>query len=165
MLNFIRQLILRCKGIKINSSSFVHTLNIGASSRIWAYTNISKDVLIGSNCNICDRCFIEDGVSIGSDVTIKTGVSIWTGITIEDDVFIGPGVQFCNDKYPRSKQYIKPLKLLIKANSSIGAGSVILPGITIGENSIIGAGSVVTKDVPKNVIVAGNPAAIIRHIS
>ena len=126
MVNLVRRFILGFRGVTIHSSSFVHTLKIGAKSRIWAFTNISKDVFIGSNCNICDRCFIEDGVRIGSNVTIKTGVSIWRGITIEDDVFIGPGVQFCNDKYPRSKQYIEPYKLLIKANSSIGAGSVIL---------------------------------------
>ncbi len=86
-------------------------------------------------------------------------------MTIEDDVFIGPNVTFTNDKYPRSKGEWKLLKTVVKKGASIGAGSVILPGITIGENAMVGAGSVVTKDVPPNAVVAGNPARVIKNIS
>ncbi|EIG6183874.1 N-acetyltransferase, partial [Escherichia coli] len=84
---------------------------------------------------------------------------------IEDNVFIGPNVTFTNDIYPRSKKYPDYYPTIhIKKNASIGANATILPGIIIGENSIIGAGSVVTKDIPDNVIVAGNPAKIIRPV-
>ena len=122
-----------------------------------------KEVRIGINCNICDRCFLENGVLIGDNVTIKAGVSVWNGIEISDDVFIGPGVQFCNDKYPRSKKYVNALKTRIGKGSSIGAGATILPGITIGRGAMIGAGSVVTKNVGEYTTVAGNPAKEIEN--
>ena len=117
-----------------------------------------RDVKIGYNCNICDRCFIEDGVEIGNNVTIKTGVSLWHGVIISDDVFIGPAVQFCNDRYPRSKKYVKAMNTYVNQGASIGAGSVILPGIVIGKGAMIGAGSVVTKNVADYSTIAGNPA-------
>ena len=110
--------------------------------------------IIGENCNICSHCFIENDVKIGNNVTIKCGVQIWDGIEIEDDVFIGPNVTFCNDKYPRSKQYPKEFsKTIIKKGASIGANATILPGITIGENAMIGAGAVVVKDVDSNSVI------------
>lgn len=152
-----------CK-IHIDWFARVNTIQVGKNTRIWAFTNIMKNVSIGSNCNICDRCFIESGVFIGNNVTIKTGVSLWDGIKIDDNVFIGPGVQFCNDKYPRSKKYIKPMSTQLMKNCSIGAGSVVLPGVIIGVDSIVGAGSVVTKDVPPKAIVVGNPAKILRML-
>ena len=150
--------LLWLRGVKCHKSAIVHTLDIGKKTRIWAFTNISRHAKIGRNCNICDRCFMEEKVIIGDNVTIKTGVSLWSGVIIEDNVFIGPGVQFCNDKYPKSKRYIKPEMTILKKGCSIGAGSVILPGITIHEDAMVGAGSVVTKDIPANKVVAGNPA-------
>ena len=152
------KLILRLKGVQCHKAALIHTLNIGQQTRIWAFTNISKKTKIGKNCNICDHCFIEESVTIGDNVTIKTGVSLWAGINVENDVFIGPGVQFCNDKYPKSKKQVEPLTTTLKKGCSIGAGSVILPGIIIHEGAMIGAGSVVTKDVIANTIVKGNPA-------
>ena len=98
---------------------------------------------------------------IGNNVTVKCGVYLWDGLRIEDNVFIGPNATFTNDKYPKSK--IKPKefkKIILKKGCSIGANATIMPGITIGENAIVGAGSVITKDVPKGVIVFGNPAKI-----
>jgi acetyltransferase-like isoleucine patch superfamily enzyme len=104
--------------------------------------------------------YVEEGVVIGNRVKIRPFTFIPTGVTIEDNVFIGPNVTFTNDKYPKIDANWTLLRTTIKKGASIGAGSVILP-VTIGKNSLIGAGSVVTKDIPDNVIAAGNPARVI----
>jgi UDP-2-acetamido-3-amino-2,3-dideoxy-glucuronate N-acetyltransferase len=92
-------------------------------------------------------------------------VYLWDGLTIEDDVFIGPCVAFSNDKYPRSKVYPDAFaQTLVKRGASIGANATVLPGIVLGENCMVGAGAVVTRDVPDNAVVAGNPARIVRYI-
>jgi acetyltransferase-like isoleucine patch superfamily enzyme len=120
---------------------------------------------IGENCNICSHCLIENDVKIGDNVTIKSGVQLWDGITLEDNVFVGANVTFTNDKYPRSKSADwQCLTTIVKKGASIGAGSTILCGITIGENAMIGAGSVVTKDVPAGELWVGNPAKFVRKI-
>lgn len=149
---------------KIHPLSDVKSKNIGNNTRIWQYCVVLEKAIIGDNCNICAFCFIENDVVVGNSVTIKNGVYLWDGITIEDNVQIGPNVTFTNDKYPRAKQAFKLQKILIKKSASIGAGSVILGGVTIGENAMIGAGSVVTKDVPENELWYGNPAKFIRKI-
>jgi UDP-2-acetamido-3-amino-2,3-dideoxy-glucuronate N-acetyltransferase len=95
---------------------------------------------------------------------LKCGVYLWDGIVIEDNVQIGPNVTFSNDKYPRAKQQFELLRTTIKKNASIGAGSVILGGITIGENAMIGAGSLVTKDIPANELWFGTPAKFVRNL-
>jgi UDP-2-acetamido-3-amino-2,3-dideoxy-glucuronate N-acetyltransferase len=148
----------------IHPLSDVQSVHIGENTRIWQFCVVLPDAVIGSNCNICSHCFIENKVVIGNNVTIKIGVQLWDGITIEDNVQIGPNVTFTNDKYPRAKQPFKLQSTLVKKNASIGAGSVILGGITIGENAMIGAGSVVTKDVPDNELWYGNPARFVRKI-
>lgn len=117
---------------------------------------------VGDNTKIDSFVYIEEGVKIGSNVKIRPFTFIPEGVTIEDDVFIGPNVTFTNDRYPKSKGDWKLEKTSVGRGASIGAGSVILPGLTIGENSLVGAGSVVTKDVPPNTVVAGNPAKKIR---
>ena len=146
---------------------FIHPLadvqsdNIGQNTRIWQYSVVLKNAQIGMNCNICAHTLIENDVKIGNNVTIKSGVYIWDGITLEDNVFIGPCVAFTNDKKPRSKQYPDSFaKTIIAEGASIGANATILPGIKIGKNALVGAGAVVTKDVPENAIVIGNPAFI-----
>tara|TARA_Y100001978_G_C23678489_1_gene427745 strand:+ start:237 stop:695 length:459 start_codon:yes stop_codon:yes gene_type:complete len=145
---------------------FIHPLsdckskNIGDGTRIWQFTVIMDQAFIGKECNICANVLIENNTKVGNFVTIKSGVQIWEGVTIEDYVFIGPNVTFTNDKYPRRKKSINfiPEKTIIKKGATLGAGSIILPGLKIGENAFVGAGAVVTKDVLPEKIVIGNPA-------
>ena len=151
-------------GIKIHNSSEVQSKNIGDGTVIWQFCVILLGAKIGENCNINFNVFIENDVLIGNNVTIKSGVQLWDGITIEDYVQVGPNVTFTNDKYPRAKQKFELQRTVIKSNASIGAGSIILGGIIIGENSMIGAGSLVTKNIPPNELWFGNPAKFIRKI-
>lgn len=149
----------------IHSTAEVQSDNIGTDSVIWQHCVILKNAVIGNNCNINAFCFIENEVVLGNNVTIKSGVYLWDGIKIDDNVFIGPNVTFTNDKYPRSKQYPSNFdKIIIKKGASVGAGSIILGGVTIGENALIGAGSVVTKNIPENELWVGNPAKFIRKV-
>jgi acetyltransferase-like isoleucine patch superfamily enzyme/dTDP-4-dehydrorhamnose 3,5-epimerase-like enzyme len=146
-------------------AAIVETENIGAGTRVWAFVHILPGAQIGVDCNLCDHVFIENDVVIGDRVTVKSGVQIWDGVRIEDDVFIGPNVTFTNDPFPRSKRHLKEYALtLIQKSASIGANATILPGITIGQNAMVGAGAVVTKNVPPNAIVVGNPARIVNYV-
>ncbi|MFM4704347.1 acyltransferase [Aeromonas bivalvium] len=147
----------------IHPLSDVHSSSIGMGTRIWQYSVILEGAVIGENCNVCAHTLIENDVIVGNNVTIKSGVYLWDGITIENNVFLGPSVTFTNDKYPRSKVYPDEyMRTRIKEGASLGANATILPGITIGKNSMVGAGAVVTKDVPDNVLVVGNPAKIVK---
>jgi acetyltransferase-like isoleucine patch superfamily enzyme len=135
------------------------------STNIWQFCVVLPDAKVGENCNVCSHCFIENDVEIGNNVTVKCGVQLWNGLRVEDDVFIGANVSFTNDRYPRSKQYPAAFeKTVIRKGASIGAGSVILCGIEIGEKAMIGAGSVVTKDVPAGELWVGNPARFVRKL-
>lgn len=143
----------------------VQTTVIGDSTRIWQYVVILPGAKIGSEVNICAHCFIENDVIVGDRVTVKSGVQLWDGIHIADDVFIGPNVTFTNDKFPRSKRVPEKVwRTEIEQGASLGAGSTILPGLTIGRNAMVGAGAVVTRSVPINAIVAGNPARIVGYV-
>lgn len=138
---------------------------IPESTNIWQFCVVLPGAKIGENCNICSHCFIENEAVIGNNVTIKNGVQIWDGITIEDNVQIGANVSFTNDKYPRAKNPNWILeKTIIKRGASIGAGSTILCGVTIGENAMIGIGSVVTHDVPAGEVWVGNPAHFLKKV-
>lgn len=139
---------------------------IGQGSKVWAFTHILPGAVIGRDCNICDGVFIENDVIVGDRVTIKCGVQLWDGVRLDDDVFIGPNATFTNDPYPRSKQYpMEFAKTIVHKGASIGANATLLPGIVIGCNAMVGAGAVVTRDVPQNAIVVGNPARISGYVS
>jgi UDP-2-acetamido-3-amino-2,3-dideoxy-glucuronate N-acetyltransferase len=147
-----------------HEKAIVESDNIGFGTRIWAFAHILPRAKIGADCNICDGVFIENDVVVGDRVTIKCGVQLWDGITLENDVFVGPNATFTNDPFPRSCQYPESYpKTIVRRGASIGANATILPGLTIGSNAMIGAGSVVTRDVPANAVIVGNPARIIGY--
>ena len=138
---------------------------IGAGTRIWAFAHVLPGATIGRDCNICDQTFIENDVVLGDRVTIKCGVQLWDGVRLEDDVFVGPNVTFTNDDFPRSKRPPEQfLRTVVAKHASIGANATILPGVTVGQNAMVGAGAVVTRSVPPNAIVTGNPARIVGYV-
>ncbi len=145
--------------------ALVESSRIGRGSRIWAFAHILPGAVIGEDANICDHVFIENDVIVGNRVTIKCGVQLWDGVRVDDDVFLGPNVTFANDPFPRSKQ--RPAQFLqvkVKRGASIGANATILPGVTVGAFAMVGSGAVVTRDVPPNAIVMGNPARITGYV-
>jgi acetyltransferase-like isoleucine patch superfamily enzyme len=143
------------RDVKLSKFINLYGCEIGDESKIGAFVEIQKNATVGQRCKISSHTFICEGV------------------TIEDNVFIGHGVMFINDSYPRAtaadgnlqtEAGWKVERTVIKRGASIGSGVTILSSVTIGENAIVGAGSVVTKDVPPNSIVAGNPARVLRYI-
>ena len=149
-----------------HEKAIVESSAIGANTRIWAFAHVLPGATVGADCNICDHVFIENDVVIGDRVTIKSGVQLWDGVRLEDDVFVGPNATFTNDNFPRSKQYPSTFpNTVVQAGASIGANATILPGIVVGRHAMVGAGAVVTKRVPPNAIVVGNPARITGYVS
>lgn len=149
----------------VHSHALCESKEVGAGTRVWAFAHVLPGARIGRDCNICDGVFVENDVVVGDRVTIKCGVQLWDGVTLEDDVFIGPNATFTNDHFPRSK--VRPdafLRTIIRHGASIGANATILPGIEVGSGAMIGAGAVVTRSVPPNAIVAGNPARISGYV-
>lgn len=143
------------KGVKLSKFINLYGCEIGDETKIGAFVEIQKNARVGRRCKVSSHTFVCEGVEI------------------RDNVFIGHGVMFINDSYPRATTETGELKTeadwkvektVVKDGASIGSGATILGSLTIGENSIVGAGSVVTKDVPANVIVAGNPARVFRSI-
>ncbi len=129
---------------------------------------------IGDNCKIGTFVEIQKNAVIGDNVKISSHTFICEGVTIEDDVFIGHNVSFINDKYPAATNARGELQTevdwqvvptYVKRGASIGTSATILCGVTIGDNAIVGAGSVVTRDIPANTIVAGNPARVLREVT
>lgn len=157
--------------MSVAESAFVHPLadvaecTIGDRSRVWQFVVVLKGARIGADCNICAQVLIEGHVVVGDRVTVKSGVQLWDGVIVEDDVFIGPNVTFTNDPFPRSRVRVATYpETRVGAGASIGAGAVILPGISIGSGAMVGAGAVVTRDVPSRSVVVGNPARHLRWI-
>ena len=149
----------------IHPTALVASPRVGEGTRIWAWVNVLPGATIGRDCNICDRCFVENDVVIGDRVTVKCGVSLYDGIALEDDVFVGPGVFFSNDPRPRSgrRRDAYP-RTLVRTGASLGAAAVLLPGITVGRWAMVGAGSLVTRDVPDFALSYGSPARVHGHV-
>ena len=144
-------------GANVRLSKFINLYGceIGDETKIGAFVEIQKNAKVGSRCKVSSHTFICEGV------------------TIEDNVFIGHGVMFTNDSYPRATTESGGLQTeadwkvettVVKKGASIGTGATILPNVSIGENAIVGAGSVITRDVPANAVVAGNPAKVLRYL-
>lgn len=148
----------------VHPQALCESPTVGAGTRVWAFAHVLPGAVIGEDCNICDGVFVENDVLVGDRVTVKCGVQLWDGITLADDVFVGPNVTFTNDPYPRSRQYPAEFpRTVVAQGASLGGGAVILPGVHIGRGAMVGAGAVVTKDVPANAIVVGNPARIVGY--
>lgn len=140
---------------------------IGKGSKIWHFSHIMPDCVLGENCNIGQNVVVSPGVVLGNNVKVQNNVSIYTGVTCEDDVFLGPSCVFTNVTNPRSGvnrrgQYSKTI---VKKGASIGANATIVCGHDIGEYAFIGAGAVVTKNVPAYALLVGNPAKQIGWMS
>ena len=143
------------RDVKLSKFINLYGCEIGDDTKIGAFVEVQKNATIGKRCKVSSHTFVCEGV------------------TIEDNVFIGHGVTFINDSFPRATTQEGELqtekdwhveKTLVKRGASIGSGSTVLSNVTIGENAIVGAGSVVTRDVPPNAIVAGNPAKVLRLV-
>ena len=146
-----------------NTAIIDENVKIGENTKIWHWCHVCKDAEIGKNCVLGQNVYIGPGVKIGNNVKIQNNVSVYEGISIEDDVFLGPSCVMTNDYLPSAiNNNWKITKTIIKKGASIGANATIVCGNNIGENSLVGAGSVVTKEVPNNVVVIGNPAKILR---
>jgi len=146
--------------IKIHPTAIIDTelTNIGQNTKIWAYTHICKNAIIGENCTIGEGVYIGPNVKIGNNCKIQNHSLIYDGVEIEDNVFIGPNVVFTNDIYPRSKQFKEPIKTIIEQGVSLGANSTILAGLKLGAYAMTGIGSVVTKNLKSHGLYFGNPA-------
>jgi UDP-2-acetamido-3-amino-2,3-dideoxy-glucuronate N-acetyltransferase len=165
---------LRSQEFMLNVPFYIHPTAevssdayIGAGTRIWRQAHVREHAQIGETCNIGKGVYIDAYVHIGSNVKIQNHVSLFEGVTLEDGVFVGPHVCFTNDLLPRAITPDGKLKIaddwvitptLVKYGASIGAGAIIVCGITIGEFALVGAGSVVTRDVSPHALVFGNPA-------
>lgn len=148
----------------VHEQGLCESTQIGTGTRVWAFAHVLPGARLGADVNVCDHVFVENDVVVGDRVTIKCGVQLWDGVRLGDDVFIGPNVTFTNDRFPRSKVYPEEFaQTVVQNGASLGANSTILPGVTIGRNALIGAGAVVTKDVPPNAIVVGNPGRIVGY--
>lgn len=155
-----------------NSHQNINQATIGKGTTIYDFVNI-YGCSIGKNCMIGSFVEIQEGVVIGDNVKVESHAFICSGVQIATGAFIGHHVVFTNDRYPRSVSQSGALKkntewklekTLVGKNASIGSNVTILPGLTIGRNAIVGAGSVVTKDVPQNTVVVGNPARVLRKV-
>lgn len=149
------------EGVYVHPRGLCESQNVGPDTRVWAFAHVMEGAVVGSGCNIGDHAFIEAGAVIGDRVTIKNAVLIWDRVRIDDDVFVGPNVVFTNDLRPRA--HVKKgredfLPTRVHRGASLGAGAVVVCGVTVGEFAFIAAGAVVVTSVPARALVVGNPA-------
>ncbi len=140
---------------------------IGNGTKIWHFSHIMKDCVLGENCNLGQNVVVSPQVSLGNNVKVQNNVSIYTGVICEDDVFLGPSMVFTNVINPRSAVVRRDeyLKTVVKKGASIGANATIVCGNDIGAYAFIGAGTVVVKEIPAYAIVVGNPSRQIGWVS
>ena len=141
--------------------------SIGAGSKVWHFSHIMKDAVLGNECNLGQNVVISPRVTLGNNVKVQNSVSIYTGVICEDDVFLGPSMVFTNIVNPRSAVVRKDkyVKTLVQKGASIGANATVVCGNTIGSFAMVGAGAVITKDVSPYALVVGNPAKQIGWVS
>lgn len=147
--------------------AIIESDRIGPGTRIGAFAHVLPGAIVGGECTISDHVLIGAGATVGNRVIILSGVQLCGAVHVEDDVFIGPNAAFATGRTPvnaRSSPALDSPRTLVKRGASIGANSTILPGVTIGENAVVAPGAVVTLDVPRNAIVAGNPAIISSYV-
>jgi len=159
---------MKKKDYFVHESSYVdEPCQIGKGSKVWHFSHIMKDSVIGENCNIGQNVVVSNDVKLGNNVKIQNNVSIYTGVVCEDDVFLGPSMVFTNVINPRSGVIRKEeyMKTVVKKGASIGANVTIVCGNNIGRYAFIGAGAVVTKDVPDYALMVGNPSRNIGWMS
>src|SRR3954467_6326854 len=140
---------------------------LGAGTKVWHQAQVREGAVLGRNCILGKGAYVDFGVQIGDNVKIQNRASVYHGVTLENGVFVGPHVIFTNDKLPRAINPDGSIKseddwvlgrILVKEGASIGAGAIIVAGVTLGRFAMVGAGAVVTRDVPDNGLVYGNPA-------
>jgi len=156
------------KNYFVHESSYVdEPCQIGKGTKIWHFSHIMKNSIIGGNCNIGQNVVVSPYVLLGNNVKIQNNVSVYTGVVCEDDVFLGPSMVFTNVINPRSGVIRKEeyMKTVVKKGASIGANATIVCGNNIGRYSFIGAGAVVTKEVPDYALMVGNPSRNIGWMS
>ena len=147
------------------TANVASNVNIGNGTKVWINVQIREGVSIGTNCIISKDVYIDHGVSIGNRCKIQNSVSVYNGVTIFDDVFVGPHVSFTNDRIPRAfNTNWKITPTVVNNGVSLGANSTIICGVSLGSYSMVAAGSVVTKDVPNNALVMGNPAKVVAYV-
>jgi acetyltransferase-like isoleucine patch superfamily enzyme len=149
--------------VYLHPQGLCESCTVGSRTRIWAFAHVLAGARIGNDCNICDHAYVEGGVVVGDRVTIKNRVLLFDGVTVQDDVFLGPGVIFTNDLRPRAAIKRSGSELattLVRNGATLGAGVVVVCGITVGSHAFVGAGAVLTRDVPAHAFVVGNPGRI-----
>ena len=156
------------KNYFVHESSYVdEPCQIGKGTKIWHFSHVMKNAVIGENCNIGQNVVVSPDVQLGNNVKIQNNVSVYTGVVCEDDVFLGPSMVFTNVINPRSGVIRKEeyMKTVVKKGASIGANATIVCGNNIGKYAFIGAGAVVTKEVPDYALMVGNPSKNIGWMS
>ena len=143
--------------------------SVGANTRIWHNAHVRAGAIVGADCILGNSVYVDSGAVIGNSCKLQNRVSVYRGVTLEDGVFVGPHATFTNDLYPRSitpdgavvsEEDWVPVATLVKYGASIGAGAIILAGVTIGRWALVGAGALVTHDVPDHGLVVGSPARL-----
>ena len=155
------------------SANISPTAIVGANTRVWHRTQIGADARIGDDCIIGSQVYIDRGVTIGSRVKVQTGAQVYHGVVVEDGVFIGPLVCLTNDKHPRAISPDGRLKTdadwevgrtLVRYGASLGAGAILLAGVTVGKFAMVASGAVVVESVPDYGLVVGVPAKLVGHV-